>query len=142
MSKTINFKTSKILEIQSKFYNFVKFGFISIGGLTIDLTLFYLLTSFNTNIFYSNFISSFCGVLFVYAISIKVMFYEKFRLNKFFHTLIYYTCSIAFFSVIIHLLVQYLGILKLSAKIIVIPFSFIVNYFSCSKILKTKALPT
>ena len=106
------------------------------GGLSIDLTVFYFLSTQDVSIFLTNFISSGLAVTFVYFMSVKFVFEDKgYGYLRYVLFISYYSISISFYSYCITLLVNEFSLFPLIAKIITLPFSFIINYYCVSKIV-------
>ena len=111
--------------------------FFTVGiGLVIDLSVFFLLTNLSLHVFLSSLFSSGLAITFVYVTSIRFVFKDKnYALPRYVVFVVYYACSISFFSYLISLLVYEFSILPLIAKILTLPASFLVNYYFASKIV-------
>lgn len=120
--------------------DFMMFFAVSGTGLCIDLGIFSILQKLGVEVFFTNFISSFCAVTFVYFFSTKHVFSGAgFSLRKTFLFFSYYLISISFFSAVIKTLVLWLSIEPLLAKLLVIFPSLLTNYFFASRIIRKKA---
>ena len=114
----------------------VKWFFTVSMGLLIDLTIFYLLSSQGSPIFLCNIISSGLAITFVYFSSVRFVFKDKeYKYLRYTLFIGYYSLSISFFSYLISVLVYEFSFIPLLAKIITLPFSFIINYYFASKIV-------
>jgi len=114
----------------------IKFTFFSGVGLIIDLLIFYLLTELSFYIFWSNIISGFSAIFFVYLTLTKYVHYQKqYDIKNFLIFICYYILSICFFSFIILFISINLETSSLISKLIVVPLSLIINYFFTSKIM-------
>lgn len=119
--------------------NFILFFLVSGTGLGIDLLVFFLLSKTPLDIFFVNVISSFCAVGFVYFCSTKHIFENAALSAKNFTVFIlYYAASIFFFSLAIKLMVLLFAGTPILAKIAVVPFSFLANYFFASRIISKR----
>ena len=115
--------------IKAHYQDFCRFFFTALFGLSIDLSIFYFLTSISINPFIANCVSSISSVTVVYFISLKFIYKKDHSHIKMIRFMVYYFCSILFFSFIIDLLLNFVDY-PIIAKIIIIPFSFICNYFA------------
>jgi len=110
--------------------------FISVVGLSIDCSLFYILVLNTNNIIFSNCLSASVAIIFIYCLSKKVFLYSgNYSLKQFSAFLIYYIMSIYIFSCIINVINLHLIEGFLLAKLLTVPVSFLVNYYFSSKIL-------
>ena len=117
-------------------YRIVKWFYTVLGGVSIDLVLFYLLSSQGVPAFWSNFISSGLAITFVYFTSVRFVFKNKdYAVSRYTLFASYYAASISFFSYLISVLTNDFSFLPLIAKITTLPFSFIINYYFASKIV-------
>ena len=114
--------------------NIFRFGLISALGLFIDLVIFRILIIF-INTFFSAFISASAGVSFVYFVS-KYNSIKSYEFG-FLAWLFYQLFNITFFSSLVSLIANRIDC-ELCAKIIIIPFSFIINYLVIRVLLKFK----
>lgn len=114
----------------------IKFGLLSVVGLSLDMLLFYILTKNNFAIIISNCLSAFTAVSFLYIMSIRFIFKEqRYDYKKYILFIAYYTISILLFSFAINFINKYFVYYPLYAKLLTVPFSFLVNYFCSSKIV-------
>ena len=115
---------------------FIKFTICSGTGLLLDFSTFYFLTLLEINVFLSNAISSFIAITFVYITTTKFVYLNaNYSLDKFVRFVSFYCISILVFSSIIWSIVFLFDIAPLLAKIFVVPFSLIANYFFSTKII-------
>lgn len=113
----------------------MKFGIFSGMGLLIDLLTFYLLTESGFYIFWSNMMSSFLAITFVYCTSIRFTFENSSHSwKKFFVFVLYYTISIIVFSFFIFKIANIFNLPAIVSKAIIVPFSFLTNYYFSTKI--------
>lgn len=122
-------------EVASK--RIVKWFFTVSFGLSIDLVIFFLLSSFFLiPIFFVNILSSGIAITFVYFSSLKYVFTNKhFTSLRYTVFITYYSISISFFSYLITVLIYEFSLLPLFAKLITLPLSFASNYYFASKII-------
>ena len=100
-----------------------------LGGVSIDVVLFYLLSSQGVPAFWSNLISSGLAITFVYFTSVRFVFKNKdYAVSRYILFASYYAISISFFSYLISVLTNDFSFLPIIAKITTLPFSFIINY--------------
>lgn len=107
----------------------LKFLTISGLGLFLDLTLFWLLTTWDLQPFFANMASASLAVVTVYLLSIKFMYEQEFRIVSLGLVSIWYTFSILLWSSMISLLINLLSITPLEVKIMVLPATFLMNFF-------------
>ncbi len=111
---------------------------VSGTGFSIDLVLFFFLTSANVHVFNSNMISSFVAVSFMYMLSVRYTFtHARYSFKRFVLFICYYGLSIIVFSTLITWLVLHLLIAPMLAKVLVVPLSFLTNYVFASRIICT-----
>ena len=131
---TKNFFLNLIDRINS--YRIVKWFYTVLGGVSIDVVLFYLLSSQGVPAFWSNLISSGLAITFVYFTSVRFVFKNKdYAVSRYILFASYYAISISFFSYLISVLTNDFSFLPIIAKITTLPFSFIINYYFASKIV-------
>lgn len=111
-----------------------KFGLISALGLFIDILIFKFLIKF-INTFFSAFISASVGVTFVYFVS-KYNSIKSFEFG-FLTWIFYQILNITIFSSLVSLISKIIDC-ELCAKLIIIPFSFTINYLVINILLKFK----
>ena len=117
-------------------YRIVKWFYTVLGGVSIDVVLFYLLSSQGVPAFWSNLISSGLAITFVYFTSVRFVFKNKdYAVSRYILFASYYAISISFFSYLISVLTNDFSFLPIIAKITTLPFSFIINYYFASKIV-------
>jgi putative flippase GtrA len=115
---------------------FILFFLTSLTGLMIDLSVFYICTFFEIlSPYYSNVLSSSLAVLTVYTLSTKIVFKTNYSFSKFIRFLLFYLISILIFSFVIKNIVLIFQIYPFFAKLIVVPFSFLLNYVGSKKVL-------
>ena len=107
---------------------FFKFGLISGSGFIADLIIYSILLGLDIKPFYSNIFSSICAVSLVYVTSGRFIFFgNKLSINTYTIWIIYQAINIFFFSYIL-LIIIYNNFHPVISKIIIVPFSFILNY--------------
>lgn len=107
---------------------FWRFFAISLSGLFIDLSVFWLLSEFFFIPGVSNSVSSFISISFVYFFSSKYAFDTVPSWGKFIVFVIWYLLVILFFSSVIEIVSSHTDIFPLIIKIGTIPVSFLLNY--------------
>jgi putative flippase GtrA len=113
----------------------IRFGLISGIGFICDLLAYFLFLSANFDPFNANILSSALAVSFVYMVAGRFIFIEnKLTLVKYIFWLLYQLVNIILFSFIISMLVN-IGIHPIISKLIIIPFSFFLNYMAMKLIL-------
>lgn len=111
---------------------FIKYGFIGISALCIELILFFIFTNF-FNILLSNSISLFLSIFYSYFMNLKFNF--KYINNFIFGALKFYiTCivGLCLSNLIIYILLFYIDkvfLIKLISVPPVVFFQFVLNYF-------------
>lgn len=108
----------------------------SLCGVFVDFSILMILNAFKFPVFLANMISSFIGILTTYVVSNFIMKDTKKTKSNFTIFVLYYSLSILIFSFIIHFVANFFLIDLRLAKIILLGFSFLTNYFFASKILK------
>ena len=120
----------------------LSFFLISGIGWLMDIIIYTILTNIGLNVLLSNIISSTVAVTYVYITSTKKLFKNdsKYSLKvKYIMYIIYQICMILISSYIVYLISSYLlninelfiiivNHAKLSAKIIVTPFTMVINF--------------
>jgi hypothetical protein len=120
-----------LLELQ-----FIKFTICSGTGLFLDISTFYFLTLLKMHVFFSNAISSFIAITFVYITTTKFVYLTaNYSLDKFVRFVSFYCISILVFSSIVWGITFTFIFTPLQSKVMVIPFSLIINYFFSTKII-------
>jgi putative flippase GtrA len=116
--------------------NLFHFGIFSGIGLTMDVTLFYIMVHIlSFNVILSNIISAFTAVTFVFLTSNRIIFKQSdFSYVKYIVYIIYQAVAIISFSFLIKLLINIFSLPPVVSKIIVVPFSFLLNYF-CTRFI-------
>ncbi len=111
-----------------EFLSYFIFTFI---GLLIDLALFTVLnTGTSLPVWIANEISSYTAVTFVFITVSRYSFSKKgFSWLSYLMYIIYISLSILVFSWSIDFLVQHIKLLPLLCKSVVLPISFLVNYY-------------
>ena len=106
-----------------------KFFLIAFCGATLDFGLFYFFTELEIEPFFSNLISASCAVILVYFLS-KIYLYQKsYSKKEFFQFTTWYAISITIFSSLITLVLNLFSFEPALAKFLVMPISFLTNYF-------------
>ena len=138
MEKKINFFMNLLNTINS--INIVKWFYMEVSGVVIDLLLFFTLVSLlGVPIYPSNLVSSGTAVTFIYLTSGKYVFKDSiYSVRGYVVFISYYAVSINLFSFLISTLSQEFSLHPLVAKIVTLPVSFFINYFFASKIIQTK----
>ena len=119
--------------------NFFKYGFSAGVGFLIDAILsafFHYILEFH--VFYSNLIAGFIALSLLYFVSNYYIFktrHSYFKMTLFFS---YYVVSITFFSYVITVLYNLTHWNFILIKVMIIPISYVTNYFFASKILQIK----
>ena len=106
-----------------------KFFLIASCGATFDFSLFYFLTEFGVSPFFSNLISASCAVILVYFLSKIFLYQKRYSKKEFFQFATWYGISITIFSSLISLLLNLFSFEPVFAKILVMPISFLTNYY-------------
>ena len=112
-----------------KLKEFVAFFWGSAVGLAIDLVGFQILVWVGLLPWQANAISSTLSITAVYLLVTRFSFESRSKLSTYFIFLIWYGCSILFFSVVIQLGVSLLDWHPLTCKLLSVPVSFLLNYF-------------
>ena len=115
----------------------VKFFVCSGGGLTLDLSIFLMLTTISNLVFTANILSSFTAICFVF-ISSNIFVYKtkNYRFGAFLVFVCYHFLAILAFSFLIVLIIDNLGAPEIFAKLVTIPISFFCNYFFTGLIIE------
>ena len=145
------------LKIALQLKQFLVFAFFSGIGWLLDFFVFSLMEKvFEFSDFWSNFVSSYVGVSFVWFGSLKAVFNQESKGNFNFLIIywVYQLISILFYSMILHTAAQSIeGMLTstllhansgILAKIIITPFNLLTNflfmkllmYFICQRIVR------
>lgn len=115
---------------------FVRWGVTAGIGAFLDVITLHFLTTAGLPVFFANIISSFLAITFVYLTSVQYVFKQrKYGWARYAAFVCYYAVSITLFSALISFIVDYFSLIPVVAKIIILPFSFLVNYFFGSKII-------
>ena len=106
------------------------FGLISGLGLLLDMVIFYLICFVTEYVFMANLLSASAAVSFVFFASVRrVFFYQKDKLwDKFLWYLVYNCIAIVVASLCVHVIAG-LGVQPLLAKVVIIPATFLANFF-------------
>ena len=138
LEKKINFFVNLLNTINS--FNIVKWFYMEVSGVVIDLLLFFTLVSLlGIPVYPSNLASSGTAVTFIYLTSGKYVFKDSiYSVRGYVVFISYYAVSINLFSFLISTLSQEFSLHPLVAKIVTLPVSFFVNYFFASQIIQTK----
>ena len=117
-------------------FSIIKWFYTVVGGVCIDLVIFYLLSSRGLPGSYSNLVSAGLAITFVYFTSVRFVFKDKaYDVTRYILFAGYYAASISFFSYFIGVLINNFSFFPLVAKITTLPLSFITNYYFASKIV-------
>ena len=116
--------------------NLFQFGIFSGIGLTLDVSIFYLLVHIlSVNVVVSNIISAFTAVTFVFLTSNRIIFKQtKFSYIRYTIYIVYQAVAIVSFSFLIKLIIVVFNLPPVVSKLIVVPFTFLLNYF-CTKFI-------
>lgn len=113
-----------------------RFFLLAVGGLALDLFLFYVGIASGLSVFHSNFLSSSLALLVAYQFAVKKVFKANggwFRLAVFFA---WYALSIATFSFVADWLHTSMSWSEIQSKLAIVGPSFFTNFFVVRKILR------
>lgn len=117
--------------------NFFKYFYVSLIGLSLDITVYYILVHvFDIKIFSANLISSFCAISFVYVMSTKKIFNKQSSVSSYTIYIIYHTISINIYSYLVSYIHCQYEFSPLISKSMTIPISFMTNFLFMILLIK------
>ena len=129
----VNYITRIILHIIKVLHlnkpNFWRYFGIMFLGIVCDMSIFQTSIYIGIDVLYSGLMGGGVSVIIVYTLLQKYFHQMSHSLGSLLVFTIYTSCSITFFSWLIHLIHLMSGIRPILSKISVLPMSFFINYF-------------
>ena len=125
-------------KLRPSFNRVVSFFFGSLFGLSVDLCVFQAAIFVGISALYSNMISSGMAIVSVYFLVSRCTFNKSLNIKRFLLFFLYYTLSVAAFSLFIEYGAAVTGWPALLCKIFTLPASFTINFILSNIILGKK----